>query len=46
MFKIAWLMLFFANKYLFKREARERLGVAEEDIESRYSLERFEEIIK
>jgi hypothetical protein len=45
MFKIVVLALFLVNKYLFKREVKARLAV-EEDIEKRYSLEKFEEIIK
>jgi hypothetical protein len=45
MFKIIVIALFLFNKYLFKREVKARLAV-EEDIEKRYSLEKFEEIIK
>jgi hypothetical protein len=45
MFKIVVLILFFINKYLFKREVKARLAV-DEDMEKRYSLEKFEEIIK
>lgn len=45
MFKIVVLMLFFINKYLFKKEVKAKLKV-EEDIEKRYSLEKFEEMIK
>jgi hypothetical protein len=45
MFKIVVLILFFINKYLFKKEVKAKLKV-EEDIEKRYSLEKFEEMIK
>ena len=45
MFKIVVLVLFFINKFLFKKEVKAKLKV-EEDIERRYSLEKFEEMIK
>lgn len=42
-FKAVNIILFVANKHLFKKEAKGKLGIQEgEDIEKRYSLERFE----
>jgi hypothetical protein len=42
-FKAVNIILFVANKHLFKKEAKAKLAIQEgEDIEKRYSLERFE----